>query len=376
MKILKKSLSFLLLMSLLLSLTVFPVQAASTPTLAVDGKTAVISAADGTPYIDASNRLMVPIRFVSETLGASVSWDNASQTALINGVIRVKPGESAITTPAGNLQMDTQAVMKNSRVYVPVRYISNVLGYKVSAAMKGGVLTADITTGGKLTISAAASLKDALNEIQKLYAAKHPRTTVAINYGGSGTLQQQIEQGAAVDIFFSASTTNMNTLRDKSLLDNTTLKTLLGNRLVLIAPLDTKLTLGSFSEITDSSVKRVALGEPKTVPAGQYAVDVFTKLNLLTQAQAKAVYAKDVREVLTWVESGNVDAGVVYSTDAKVSDKVKVLATASEDSHKPILYPIAMIKDSANPEAAWDYLIFLNSDAAQEIFTKYGFSTK
>ena len=225
-----------------------------------------------------------------------------------------------------------------------------------------------------LTISAAASLKDAMAEIQALYLKEEPNTTLAINFASSGSLSQQIQQGAEVDVFVSASTKDMTTLKDAELLDNTTLKNLLGNEVVLIVPKDSTATITDFSQVVDPSIAKIGIGEPTTVPAGQYAVDVFTFYNVMDQITDKIVYGKDVKEVLTWVETGNVDAGVVYSTDAKASNAVKVVATAPADSHKPIVYPAAVIKASKNSEAAKNFNDFLSSDAAKAVFVKYGFT--
>jgi len=225
-----------------------------------------------------------------------------------------------------------------------------------------------------LTISAAASLKDAMAEIQALYLKEEPNTTLAINFASSGSLSQQIQQGAEVDVFVSASTKDMTTLKDAELLDNTTLKNLLGNEVVLIVPKDSTATITDFSQVVDPSIAKIGIGEPTTVPAGQYAVDVFTFYNVMDQITDKIVYGKDVKEVLTWVETGNVDAGIVYSTDAKASNAVKVVATAPADSHKPIVYPAAVIKASKNSEAAKNFNDFLSSDAAKAVFLKYGFT--
>jgi molybdate transport system substrate-binding protein len=197
---------------------------------------------------------------------------------------------------------------------------------------------------------------------------------VNISFGGSGTLQQQIEQGAPVDLFFSAAKSNMTALKDKNLLDNDTIKNLLQNKLVLVVPSDSTAKIDSFADVKGSTIKKVALGEPKTVPAGKYAEQVFTYYKVLDEVKAKTVYAKDVREVLTWVESGNVDAGVVYSTDAKTSDKVKVICTAAEDSHDKIVYPAAVIKSTKHSAASKDFLNFLASDGAKAVFVKYGFT--
>jgi len=223
-----------------------------------------------------------------------------------------------------------------------------------------------------LNISAAASLKDAMNEIKQLYETENKGSTLTINYGSSGTLQQQIEQGAEVDLFISAAAKQMDALATKDLIVKDTRKDLLQNDVVLIVPKNSsKIT--SFNDLTTDKNTKLALGEPKAVPAGQYAEEVFTKLGILDKVKSKAVYGKDVKEVLTWVETENADAGVVYATDAKVSDKVKVVATAPSDSHSPVIYPAAIIKASKQVDAAKDFMKFLNSSKAKAIFEKYGF---
>ncbi len=226
-----------------------------------------------------------------------------------------------------------------------------------------------------LTISAAASLKDAMTEIQDLYAKEEPNATLSVTFGSSGSLAEQIQQGADVDVFLSASKKYMNNLKDAELLNNDTIKELLGNDVVLIVPKDSTTTITDFAQVTDPSIKKIAIGEPSTVPAGQYAVDTLTYYNVMDQITDKLVYGKDVKEVLTWVETGNVDAGVVYSTDAEVSDSVKTIAVAADESHKAIIYPTAVIKASKNPEAAQAFIDFLSTDAAKEVFVKYGFKT-
>jgi len=223
-----------------------------------------------------------------------------------------------------------------------------------------------------LTVSAASSLKDAMNEIKDIYAKEAPDVNVAYNFASSGSLQQQIENGADVDVFVSAANKQMDALEKKGLLEDGTKKTLLANSLVLVAPKDSTLVT-SFEELTKNTVKKIALGEPKTVPAGQYAEDLFTKMKILDKIKAKAVYGKDVKEVLNWVETGNVDAGVVYLTDAKASQKVKQVAVAPEGSHKPIVYPASVIKSSKHMAEAKAFLDFLSSDKAKSVFEKYGF---
>jgi len=227
-------------------------------------------------------------------------------------------------------------------------------------------------TNVNLTISAAASLKESLEEIKTIYAKEAPSTTLTYNFGSSGTLQQQIEQGANADIFISAAKKQMDTLDSKNLIMKDSRKDFLINDVVLVTPKNSS-SITSFNDLTSDKTKIIALGEPKSVPAGEYAEEVFTKLGILDKVKTKVVYGKDVKEVLTWVETGNADAGVVYETDAKVSAKVKVIAVASSDSHKPIVYPAAIIKSSSNVDAAKKFMKFLNDDKARGVFEKYGF---
>ncbi len=225
-----------------------------------------------------------------------------------------------------------------------------------------------------LTVSAAISLKDALDEAKQIYTAENSNVTIAANYGASGTLQLQIEQGAPVDIFLSAAPKQMDALAAKGLLLEGTRKDLLRNEVVLIVPRDSSAGISSFQDLTRADVKQVALGEPVTVPAGQYAKEVLTSLGIYDAVNSKAILAKDVRQVLTYVETGNVDAGIVYATDAMSSAKVKVVATAPAKSHSPVIYPAAVIKESKNPAAAQAFLDFLAGPRGRAVFQKYGFT--
>lgn len=226
-----------------------------------------------------------------------------------------------------------------------------------------------------LTISAAASLKDAMGEIKTLYKKEKPNVTINYNFGASGALQEQIEQGASSDLFFSAATKQMSELQKKGLIIDNTKVNLLGNTVVLITKKDSILDISSFKDSADDKIKKIALGEPKTVPAGQYAEEIFTTLNILDKVKAKAIYGSDVKQVLAWVESGNVDVGVVYGTDAKASKKIKVLSVASKSLYKtPVVYPVAVIKASKNVTVSKDFLKFLSSVKAKKVFVKYGFN--
>ena len=226
-----------------------------------------------------------------------------------------------------------------------------------------------------LTVSAAISLSDALQEIKPLYQRSKPSVNITYNFGASGALEQQIEQGAPVDVFFSAATKQMNALQQKNLLLSGTQRNLLTNRLVLITPRNGPV-LSNFRDLTRSQVKRIAIGEPRSVPAGQYAQEVLTNLKIFDTLKPKLVYGNNVRQVLTFVETGNADAGIVYATDAKAkSASVKLGPTASENLHSPIVYPVAVLKDSRNATAAKDFVQFLSSRQARSVFEKYGFGT-
>ncbi|WP_414623947.1 molybdate ABC transporter substrate-binding protein [Calothrix sp. CCY 0018] len=224
-----------------------------------------------------------------------------------------------------------------------------------------------------LTVSAAASLKDAMEQIKPLYNQENPEVELTYNLGSSGALQRQIEQGAPADIFVSAATKQMDALEKQGLLLEGTRQDLLKNQLVLIVP-QNSTGVKDFQDLVKPSVKKIALGEPKSVPAGQYAQEVLTSLNVLAQVKPKAVYAKDVRQALNYVESGNTDAGIVYLSDAKISPQVKVVATADETTHKPITYPVAVLKSSNNIDAAKEFVQFLSSDQAKAVFEKQGFT--
>ncbi len=226
----------------------------------------------------------------------------------------------------------------------------------------------------ELTISAAASLQNALTEIQENYLQVKPNVKLTMNFGGSGTLEQQIEQGAPADLFISAGTSQMDALEQKNLLVNDTRIDLLGNDLVLIVGKD-NTSVASVQDILNSEVSNVSIGTPESVPAGKYAKESLTNLDLWEAIQPKLILAKDVTQVLSYVEIGDVDAGFVYQSDANSSNKVKIVAVLPESSHQPIVYPAAVIADSKNIQDAKDFLAYLQDTQAQQIFEKYGFKT-
>ena len=225
----------------------------------------------------------------------------------------------------------------------------------------------------ELHVSAAASLTNAMNELAELYGKDNPNVKIVFNFGSSGALQQAIENGGETDLFFSAAQKQMDALEKSGNLADDTRKNLLRNEVVLIVPKVDAKPVKAFEDLTGDNIQRVALGEPKGVPVGQYSEEILTNLGILDVVKAKAVYGSDVRQVLSWVETGDADCGIVYATDAAVSDKVNVVATAPENSHKPVIYPAAVIKDTKKLDAAKKFLDFVSTDAAKKVFEKYGF---
>lgn len=231
------------------------------------------------------------------------------------------------------------------------------------------------TSSNQLTISAAASLQDVMKAVKPLYEEAYPDREIVYNFASSGSLQRQIEQGAPVDVFISAAVDKMDALEEKDLIVAETRQDLFQNQMVLVMEKGnkTQLNITDFNDLTTEKVNLIALGEPKSVPAGKYAQEVLVSFNIADKVNSKAVYGKDVRQVLTYVETGNVEAGIVYRTDAQVSDNVEIIATAPQESHSPVIYPVAVVKDSDTPEAGKELIEFLNTDEVQAIFEEYGF---
>jgi len=198
-------------------------------------------------------------------------------------------------------------------------------------------------------------------------------TEIIFNFGSSGALQQAIENGGETDLFFSAAQKQMDALEKSENILPETRKNLLENEIVLIVPSDSDKNIKKFSDLTQENIKNIALGEPKGVPVGQYSEEILKNFGILDTVKEKSVYGSDVRQVLAWVESGEADCGIVYSTDAKISEKIKIVAVAPENSHKPVIYPAAVIKDSKNIDDAKKFLDFVSSDTANKIFENYGF---
>ncbi|MCQ6278567.1 molybdate ABC transporter substrate-binding protein [Bacillus sp. EB600] len=224
----------------------------------------------------------------------------------------------------------------------------------------------------ELTISAAASLQNALNDIKGTFEKEHPNVKISYNFGASGALQQQILQGAPVDLFFSAGENQFQQLVQEGVIAKKNGTDLLGNQLVLVVPKGASAGIDSFDSLTKAA--KIAIGTPEVVPAGQYAKETLQNINVWNAIEGKIVPAKDVRQVLTYVETGNVDAGIVYKTDALISPKVKIVATANENTHSPIIYPVGVIDSSSHLKEAQLFYDYLQNKKSIQTFEKYGFS--
>jgi molybdate transport system substrate-binding protein len=224
----------------------------------------------------------------------------------------------------------------------------------------------------EIFVSAAASLTDVLKEISSGHRAKS-KHTVKFNFGPSSGLARQIEEGAPADIFFSADLPQMDNLDKKNLLEPGTRKNLLSNQLVIIVPADFKLALSSPKDLLKADVKKIALAEPSSVPVGVYTSKYLTDEGLWNQLKSKIVPVQDVRATLASVESGNVEAGFVYKTDAAVSKKVKIVYEVPIDKGPKIVYPVAIVKESRRKDAARDFLNYLLTSGSKDLFKKYGF---
>jgi len=223
----------------------------------------------------------------------------------------------------------------------------------------------------QVTVFAAASLTDSLKQIAADYE-KSSGDKIVFNFAASGTLARQIEAGAPADIFFAADETKVDALEKEGLLVGGTRKSLLANALVIVAAPDVT-TIHAPADLTNAAIQHIALGDVKSVPAGTYAKAYLEKLLLWPAVERKVVPCENVRAVLAAVESGNVDAGIVYKTDAAISKKVKVAFEVSAADAPKISYPLALVKDSPQPEAAKKFIVYLDSDAATAVFKQFGF---
>jgi molybdate transport system substrate-binding protein len=229
--------------------------------------------------------------------------------------------------------------------------------------------------GQTVNLAAAASLKNVYDdELIPMFEEKYPGVTVTPTYASSGDLQTQIENGLEADVFMSASNKQMNALADEGLIDNDTNLQFLENKVVLIVPADSDSKITSFDDLKDFNGV-IAIGDPESVPAGQYAKEALTNLGLWDAVESKLSLGTDVTAVLNQVGQGSADVGIVYATDAKSTDDVKVICEVPDDAlDTPCIYPVAQLKDAKDADAAKAFMDFLQTQEAKDKFVEYGFT--
>jgi molybdate transport system substrate-binding protein len=258
--------------------------------------------------------------------------------------------------------------MSMSRVFWPMRRA----GVRPAVAALALCVASVGAFAADLTVSAAASLTNAFNEIGPAFEAANPGTRVQFNYAASGALLQQIAKGAPVDVFASADQETMNQAEQQQLVKSGMRANFVSNSLVVVVPQDAPSVPKTLADLNAPAVKKVAIGVPASVPVGRYTKAVLERANLWAAFEAKMIGAQTVRQALDYVARGEVDAGFVYSTDAAVMpDKVKVAFTVPSDT--PVLYPIAPVAASTNAAMAQRFVGYVTSPAGQAVLAKYGF---
>ena len=270
--------------------------------------------------------------------------------------------------------MNSKKILIIALAIVAVIAVSGV-GLWAADANATNATNATNLDGQTVNLAAAASLKNAFDEkLIPMFQEKYPGVTVTPTYASSGDLQSQIENGLEADVFMSAANKQMNALADEDLVNNDTNLQFLENKVVLIVPKDSTANITSFEDLKDAN-GTIAIGDPESVPAGQYGKEVLTNLGIWDAVESKLSLGTDVTSVLNQVAEGSADYGIVYATDAKSNDNVKVICEAPESALKtPVIYPVAMLKDSKNPEAAQAFLDFLQTKEAKDVFVEYGFT--
>jgi len=226
----------------------------------------------------------------------------------------------------------------------------------------------------EINVFAAASLTDALQELGKRFESQ-TSDRVIFNFAASSLLARQISEHAPADIFFAADETKMDALEKAGLIVSETRKDLLSNSLVIVVPADSTLSIQSPAEL-EAKATKIAVADPRAVPAGIYTRKYLSRLGLWTTLESKIVPTENVRAALAAVESGNVEAGFVYKTDANISKKVKIAFSVPTDQGPVIRYPIAILKDATNKSGAESFLRFLESADSKKVFERYGFMVK
>ncbi len=254
------------------------------------------------------------------------------------------------------------------------KIIYAAVGILLLASLAVVMLPASEQESDPITVSAAASLTEAFTDIASQYEAENPGTNMSLNFGGSGSLRTQIEGGAPVDVFASADQSQMDILSNETLIDNSTREDFAQNSLVLIVPENNPLNITGVEDLADPKIEKIAIGNPDTAPVGKYTKLALTEAGLWDKVENKMVLAEDVKQVLVYVERGEVDAGFVYMTDAKNAEPGTIKIVASVPVNTPVNYPIAVVSSSEHKEEAQEFVEFVTGEEGQETLKKYGFT--
>lgn len=243
-----------------------------------------------------------------------------------------------------------------------------VLGLIALAAMAAGVQAQE------MTLSVAVSLKEAIEDLGRTFTAGKPGVTLRYNFGASGDLQKQIEAGAPIDLFLSAAQRQMDELQRQNLIVTSSRRAFARNVLVVIKPSDSRVDISKPADLVDSRVGRIVVGNPKTVPAGQYAEESLKAMGLWEKVQPKLVLAENARQALDYVARGEVDAGFVYTTDlAARAQGVKEAFRPAEDTYRPIVYPVAIVAAAKHQPVAQAFIDLLASASGRATLARFGF---
>ena len=243
---------------------------------------------------------------------------------------------------------------------------------KIISALLSIILWAGPAFGGEVNVSIAASLRDVINELSDGFTGQNPGVKFLKNYGGSGALAKQIENGAPADIFISANLEWMEYLQSRKLVVSASIRTFAYNTLVFVGATDTQTT--TMRDLL--RLEKIAIGSPKSVPAGEYAMEAIKKAGIDKQLEKKLVMAKDVRECLMYAERGEVDGGFVYRTDALQAKQAKILFTVPQDLYPRVTYPMGLTVAGAKSKDAEAFYRYLQSGDALAVLEKYGFALK
>ena len=226
----------------------------------------------------------------------------------------------------------------------------------------------------EITLSVAISMKDAVEELGRGFMSARTGVTLRYNFGSSGELQKQIEAGAPVDLFISAAQRQMDELEKKALIVAGSRRVFARNVLTVVKPADSKFDISKPADLLDARVSRIVVGNPKTVPAGQYAEESLRSLGLWDRLQPKLVFSENVRQALDYVARGEVDAGFVYTTDAAIrGQQVKEAFRPAEDTYRPVLYPVAVVAGARQASLAQAFLDLLVSREGRSVLGRFGF---